>query len=82
MSICPVCNGFVKVNNICSACSQAELIDYGRISDYEDKYSAYEEIEIKKINNQLSHDAEMKQCAHFLYCPECKKTSMILINEN
>ncbi|KGA98048.1 hypothetical protein BALCAV_0206495 [Alkalihalobacillus alcalophilus ATCC 27647 = CGMCC 1.3604] len=80
MSICPVCNGLKAMTNKCENC-QTPIIDYGRISDYEDKYSAYEEIDLNKLNNQIEKDYSEHLCAHYLYCPTCRETKIKLLHE-
>ncbi|WP_100406523.1 hypothetical protein [Bacillus solitudinis] len=80
MSMCPICNGFEKIKQTCSYCEN-ELIDYGRILDYEGKYSAYEEIEIKKECDEIPNDAKESQCAHYLTCVGCQQSSIFLVQE-
>ena len=63
MSLCPVCNGFSVIKKQCSSCHHL-LIDFGRVNDYIDKYSAYEEIDIINLDNQISHDHTNQLCTH------------------
>ncbi|WP_088102702.1 hypothetical protein [Halalkalibacter urbisdiaboli] len=78
--MCPVCNGFTKVNKHCNECN-SELIDYGRILDYLDDYSAYEEIEVEKESDTVEYDQRNHLCAHYLTCIECSYSVVYLIQE-
>lgn len=80
MGMCPICNGLDQLKLTCDVC-QSELIDYGRMIDYIGKYSAYMEIDPMKESNGIDHDLRDGQCAHYLTCDRCQKTSVYLINE-
>lgn len=80
MNICPLCNGFKKVDFTCSQCRHS-LEDTGRIIDYFDDYSAYMEIEdMKKSDGYMSTNSN-HECAHLFYCSYCKNGEVRLIKE-
>ncbi|NEU31487.1 hypothetical protein GN156_12005 [bacterium LRH843] len=80
MGICTICNGMNKVEATCSHC-QVVLIDFGRIMDYEDKYHAYEEIDLLKQNNGITNDLQENLCPHYVTCPACSEYSIYLVQE-
>ena len=47
LSICPLCNGLQRLSLPCKRC-RATLVDMGKVTDYLDDYSAYEEQEMLK----------------------------------
>ncbi|WP_019240353.1 MULTISPECIES: hypothetical protein [Bacillus] len=70
MSICPLCNGLQTICQNCQRCS-AELEDKGKITDYLDTYSAYEDIETLKQVDGNEHSIENKICVHYFLCEQC-----------
>lgn len=80
MSICPLCNGFRNLTIFCKQCS-ASLADQGKITDYLDEYSAYEDIQTLKLVDGLEQSAEMDQCVHLFSCSHCGNDELVTINE-
>ncbi|MDG5786379.1 hypothetical protein QA612_02675 [Evansella sp. AB-P1] len=81
MSFCPVCNGMEKINKKCPSC-QTIMEDEGRLHDYYDDYSAYESIDLMKLEDGIKNDNEEHLCPHLLLCKECLKDEVILVNED
>lgn len=80
MDICPVCNGFTSLTEICPHCG-GNMEDMGRLMDYYDDYSPYMPIELMKLENGFPDDGANHQCVHLLKCPICGKDDIILIDE-
>lgn len=80
MSICPLCNGFRNINVSCKHCS-ASLSDQGKITDFLDEYSAYEEIQTLKLVDGLEQSIENEQCVHLFSCRHCGNDELVAINE-
>ena len=57
------------------------LVDMGKVTDYLDDYSAYEELEILKQVDGLDSSSENDQCLHFFYCQQCGLEEYIIIDE-
>lgn len=68
--ICPVCNGLKEVYVYCEICRHL-LVDTGKISDQLDPYSPY-----VNDGNENRND-----CSHSLTCPNCEKSTVLLIQE-
>lgn len=80
MSICPICNGMSKIKVACEEC-QEELVDFGRIMDYDEKYHPYEEIDLLKEKNGIANDLQQHLCPHYVTCPNCNSFSVYLVQE-
>lgn len=59
MIICPVCNEIALIKFRCEKCNK-DMIDKGRVQDYEDPYGA-----------DIPIDDEDKYCTHIFKCPNC-----------
>ncbi len=57
------------------------LVDMGKVTDYLDDYSAYEEQETLKQVDGVESSIENNQCLHFFYCQHCGWEEHIIINE-
>ncbi|WP_100371894.1 hypothetical protein [Bacillus sp. FJAT-45037] len=77
MKICPACNGFVTFQLSCDVCYKP-LIVYGRVSDYVDDYSAYEEYEQITDHRESTNDYG---CQHYIGCQECNSSSVYTFQE-
>ncbi len=80
MSICLICNGMSKAEVQCDKC-QEELVDFGRIMDYDDKYHAYEDIDLLKGVDGVANDYKENLCPHYVVCPSCNHFSVYLVKE-
>ena len=80
MSICPLCNGLRNLNFSCKYC-KAALADQGKVTDYLDEYSAYEEINTLKQVDGLEQSIKNEQCVHIFHCSQCGNDERIVINE-
>ncbi|UCZ54289.1 hypothetical protein LGQ02_05870 [Bacillus shivajii] len=79
-SMCPVCNGYTELKVNCSNC-YARLTDKGRMAEYYDDYSAYESIDLMKLENGIKDDYRSNKCAHYLFCEQCEQTTTYLVAE-
>ncbi len=82
MYICPLCNRLDdELNDVeCPECSR-KMQDEGKVMDYFDDYSAYQEIEDMKLVDGYPDDRKAHQCPHLFYCLACGKKETRLINE-
>jgi len=64
----------------CMDCG-ATVEDKGRYIDYFDDYSAYLEIDDMKKIDGIAADLSNHQCPHVLYCENCGKETVYLVNE-
>ncbi|MBU8880042.1 hypothetical protein BGM26_13755 [Bacillus sp. FJAT-29790] len=80
MAICPICNGFEKINAKCSVCGKA-LSDNGRIMDYYGNYSPYMPIDQLKLADGYPTDYTKKECPHLLKCVACGHDEVKFIKE-
>lgn len=78
-SICPVCNGFTELIEICPHCGEP-LNDQGRLFDFYSDYSPYRPIDdLKKTDHLL--DLSTHLCPHQMFCPSCHYTDIKMIQE-
>ncbi|MCM3489443.1 hypothetical protein M3689_09035 [Alkalihalophilus marmarensis] len=75
MSMCPACNGLTTLHISCEYCGNNVTI-YGRTSDYQDDYSAYEEYDVTSAQSIQSPSAqtESEGCTHYVGCENCRTT--------
>lgn len=78
-SICPVCNGFTRLQTICSTCQQP-IDDAGRLADYFGDYSPYREIDDAKLTNGFL-DVANHECIHVGWCPRCRNEQLFVVSE-
>lgn len=71
MSICPLCNGLIKLQQKCLNCSNL-LRDQGTLESYFDPYSPYlDENILDMVDGVVSED----YCIHLLTCSFCNSTN-------
>lgn len=80
MALCPLCNGLKHINLYCPECDNA-MVDKGKVTDYYDAYSAYEDTDTLKQNDGFPQSLSNGQCAHLMICPKCHYEEVILIKE-
>lgn len=80
MTLCPLCNGFRAIHLSCPKC-HGEMEDQGKVMDYDDAYSAYEDIETLKKNDGFPYSQIKGQCPHLMKCTKCFYDEIILIPE-
>ncbi|MFA8439072.1 hypothetical protein [Pueribacillus sp. YX66] len=55
--------------------------DLGKIVDYLDEYSPYEDIQTLKCVDGLSYSIEKHKCLHLFHCSHCEIQKVIAIQE-
>jgi hypothetical protein len=55
--------------------------DAGKVMDYYDDYSAYEDINTLKENDGFPNSIRNGECPHLLSCPNCGEDDVVLIKE-
>lgn len=80
MGMCPVCNGLKELRVSCSIC-HSEMENRGMVMDYEDEYSAYEEIDTLKMNDGFPETFKKGECPHLMFCLKCNHDEVVLITE-
>lgn len=78
--ICPLCNGLQQLSIQCKYCSDV-LVDKGKVTDYLDDYSAYEDIETLNQVDGLKNSLDNQQCIHYFYCESCGWKEHVIITE-
>ncbi|MGM9927176.1 MAG: hypothetical protein ACI35P_04430 [Bacillus sp. (in: firmicutes)] len=78
MGICPLCNGLQQASFPCKRC-RSVLTDKGKITDFLDDYSAYEEIDCLKQVDGLPEGSS--DCLHYFYCENCGWEEQIVISQ-
>jgi len=77
VTLCPVCNALTSITINCANC-QAQLEDYGKVSDYLDPYGHYNDLEtVKSADGYTEEDI----CPHLLYCNDCGHEQVVFIHE-
>jgi 4-hydroxy-3-methylbut-2-en-1-yl diphosphate synthase IspG/GcpE len=79
-SLCPLCNQFESTMITCPTCLHT-MHDLGRVSDYFDDYSPYEDIDGLKQVDGYETDLKEHKCPHYFSCPTCHKNKVFLIEE-
>jgi hypothetical protein len=79
VSMCPVCNGLHRIENLCSNC-QRLLDDVGKIESFYDPYSPYRQWDELKTTNGFP-DLANHECMHVLVCPDCGLEQVVAIKE-
>ncbi|NLT95483.1 MAG: hypothetical protein GXW85_08140 [Clostridia bacterium] len=70
---CPVCNGLLSIGEVCKNC-QGVMEDMGRIEDYYNPYSPYEE------QDKIPQLAESPgNCIHLFACTNCNEEQQVAI---
>jgi hypothetical protein len=79
MSWCPVCNGLIKINKSCCFCQQT-FEDLGKMSDYDEDYSPYRELDHLHLSNGYM-DVAKQLCIHLCQCTSCGEKAMVAVEE-
>lgn len=74
--LCPLCNGMVEIQNICSKCGSI-MKDGGRVQDFYDDYSPYLSYGITDIMDGEPDGI----CQHIFKCPVCGNDYVDNINK-
>lgn len=80
MATCPLCNALKEVNRNCPTCS-TRLEDAGKVSDFLDPYSHYNDEETVKMGDGYPNTAKDQICPHLLTCKSCGYDQVIFIQE-
>ncbi|WP_368505547.1 hypothetical protein AB3N04_07895 [Alkalihalophilus sp. As8PL] len=78
MAMCPACNGLISSMRACDGCGQSLKI-YGRIYDYQDDYSAYEEYD---LTNETKSPTQENGCPHYVGCEACRSSYIYIFMES
>ncbi len=78
--ICPLCNKLEEYDVSCDSCAHV-MQDHGRVTDYLDDYSAYEDIATLKLVDGLPHSVKRNECVHLFYCTSCRSDEVVVIRE-
>jgi hypothetical protein len=70
---CPVCNGFLSIGEVCKKCSSV-MEDMGRIEDFYNPYSPYEELDLIPCLQELPGN-----CIHLFSCTSCEEEEQIIV---
>lgn len=77
---CPLCNGLCMMAEVCKSCGTL-LSDMGRVTDYDDEYSAYLDIATQKQNDGDRQSIENGICYHLFFCMGCGMDMRAAIEE-
>lgn len=78
--ICPLCNALEQTSLSCEKCNNS-LHDLGKVVDYLDDYSPYEEIVTLKLVDGLENSVKRHQCLHLFRCSHCGYDKRITVQE-
>lgn len=78
--ICPLCNQLSSINFNCPYCGHP-LTDQGKVSDYFDDYSPYEEINVTKLIASSHPLQQSGECLHMFTCSACCNYRVLAIKE-
>ncbi|WP_035099643.1 hypothetical protein [Aneurinibacillus terranovensis] len=77
--MCPVCNGFSRLEEKCPTCRHL-MEDEGNIQSYYGPYSPYRGIDDEKLYNNYP-DLVAHQCIHVLACEHCGHQATYAVQE-
>lgn len=77
--LCPVCNGFVSLQEDCPRCGHL-MADAGRLYDYYGDYSPYQQIDNAKMDNGYQ-DRLHHHCLHTGWCSLCGEERTVIVEE-
>ncbi|WP_117170811.1 hypothetical protein [Paraliobacillus sediminis] len=80
MYMCPICNGFAKVNTICPSCN-TEMDEKGRLIEQLGDYAPYLDNEGMKLFDGDSTSKTNHTCVHVFTCPTCEIEQVKSIEE-
>lgn len=79
-NVCPLCNSLKEIQVICQHC-QIPMKDYGKVVDYFDQYSAYENIDTLKLVDGDHTSFKTHRCLHVFVCSSCFFETTVPIKE-
>ncbi len=77
--ICPVCNGFYRLNLTCSCGSPLE--DRGRLEDYAGPYSPYQGLREDLFPEEETFESLEASCVHLMSCRDCNKDERVAVTQ-
>lgn len=78
--ICPLCNSLKEIQVHCEHC-QEPMKDCGKVVDYFDEYSAYENIATLKLVDGNIESLKNHICLHLFFCSTCFVEKTIPVQE-
>jgi hypothetical protein len=79
--ICPLCNSLKEIEVHCPNC-QMPMKDYGKVADYFDQYSAYENIDTLKLVDGDRNSLKNNVCWHIYACSRCLYETTVPVKES
>ncbi|MFJ8263856.1 hypothetical protein ACIQ4I_18270 [Rummeliibacillus sp. NPDC094406] len=80
MAICPVCNSLKVLEINCPNCGTL-LENDGKVADFLDPYSHYEDEETVKMGDGYPNTAKDQICPHLMVCHNCGYDKVVFIKE-
>ena len=80
MAMCPLCNSLKVLEVDCPKCN-TRLEDSGKVSDYLDPYSHYNDEETAKMGDGYPNTAKDQICPHLMVCESCGHDEVRFIQE-
>ena len=80
MAMCPICNSFKELEVNCSECN-FRLEDSGKVSDFLDPYSHYNDAVTVKMGDGYPNTAKDEICPHLMYCNNCGQNEVKFVQE-
>ncbi|WP_397540106.1 hypothetical protein [Rummeliibacillus pycnus] len=80
MAICPVCNSLKVLEINCPNCGIL-LENDGKVADFLDPYSHYEDEETVKMGDGYPNTAKDQICPHLMVCHNCGYDKVVFIQE-
>ncbi|MGG0657206.1 hypothetical protein [Rummeliibacillus pycnus] len=80
MAICPLCNSLKVLEINCPNCG-TQLDNDGKVADFMDPYSHYEDEETVKMDDGYPNTAKDQICPHLMVCRNCGYDKVMFIQE-
>lgn len=80
MAICPLCNSIKVLEVYCPTCN-TQLEDSGKVTDFSDPYSHYNDEETIKMGDGYPNTAKDQICPHLMVCTNCRYDVVKFIQE-
>lgn len=80
MAICPLCNSLKVLEIKCPNCGTLMNND-GKVADFLDPYSHYEDEETVKMGDGYPNTAKDQICPHLMVCRNCGYDKVMFIKE-
>lgn len=80
MAICPLCNSLKILEVDCPKCHKP-LEDFGKVADYQDPYSHYNDEDTVKMGDGYPNSAKEQLCPHLMVCKSCDHEEVRLVKE-